>query len=60
MRVLIDAFEYTLYMDADGAWVMHTYQRHNSAINGYAWVESTIRANERDPFKSRVEYDAWR
>jgi hypothetical protein len=62
MKVWHMMYEYTLYVGADGLWVMHAF----SHMNGHSeWRSSHQDVSNVNPFKpyrssSRVEYDAWR
>ena len=58
MRVMTDEREYTLYLDADGTWVMHTWDP--LAATGEQWCATDADVSRVNPFESVVEYDAWR
>ncbi len=57
MRVYTETYEYTLYIGADGIWVMHTWDPR--LPDGDQWVRTTYAVSARDPFASDVTYNAW-
>ena len=59
MRVLTATHEFTLYIEADGAWTMHVWRRGGS-WDDVRWTATYRNINEQDPFVSSVVYDAWR
>jgi hypothetical protein len=58
MRVTLGAFEYTLYIGANGIWTMHTWQM--SLPHGQQYVTTDYNVSAVNPFLSEVTYDAWR